>query len=312
MLRFAWRLQHFELVVILGLCLLLAAAAGVLAVQLTNAQEELVTCYRTAQDSAEAAWPCRPVDAWLNQLTNVTTIVTGIGTAAPFLAGLFLGTPIVAREVERGTAPIAWSLSPSRLAWLARRALPVAVSVGAVLLLLGAASEAALSAVPPNEIDFRYFGMHGPLLAVRGLSVFAVGLAVGMLLGRTLPAILATGLIFAGVLVGLHVARYELMAAEAVWIDTAEVGFSFQYVHESGFRDLETGEHISFDEAYERFPESFTAEGDQQPPGTTLVMKVNPPEQYGSFVAREGAALALITLAASGATAAGISRRRPH
>ena len=34
-----------------------------------------------------------------------------------YAVGLFLGVPIVARELERGTVRLAWSLAPSRWRW---------------------------------------------------------------------------------------------------------------------------------------------------------------------------------------------------
>ena len=44
-----------------------------------------------------------------------------------FAAGLFLGVPVVARELERGTARLAWSLAPSRMRWYLARLLPLLV-----------------------------------------------------------------------------------------------------------------------------------------------------------------------------------------
>lgn len=233
-IRLAWKLQRFELVVLGGGTLVLVAASLLLAWQLGTTRTELASCYRTAPDSGIRGWPCRTIDAWVNQLMNVGAIFSGITATTPFLVGVSLGVPIVAREIEQRTASLAWSVSRSRRRWLVLRVLPPATIVVATLLLLGQASEAALLAA--GEIDFRHFAMHGPLLAVRGLAAFAIGVLVGTLLGRVLPAILLTGFAIVLLVIGLHVARYELMRTEAVWVDL-EDGFSYSYAHESGFRD---------------------------------------------------------------------------
>jgi hypothetical protein len=311
-LRLTWRLQRFELVVLVGVCLALAAGCAVVAWQLGGAQAELEACYRGAPDSAAAGWPCRAIDGRVNQLTNISMILTGIATAAPFLVGIFLGAPLVAREIERRTSSLAWSLSPSRGKWLALRALPLMGTVLVVLLILGQASETVIMATPPGEIDFRHFAMHGPLLAVRGLAVLGIGLLIGTILGRSLPAILVAGFVTVAIFTGLHLVRYELMRAEAVWVDPQQGGWSITYVHESGFRADDTGEIMGFEEAFERYPEVFAEEqGDQIPPGTAMVFRVNPPEQYPGFVLREAAALAAIGAATGGLTLAVVRVRRP-
>jgi hypothetical protein len=311
--RLAWRLQRFELTVLVGACLALTIGGALVAWQLGNAGAELATCYRTSPDSGAADWPCRAIDGWVIQLSGVGTLLTGLGTVAPFLMGVFLGAPIVAREIEHRTAPIAWSLAPSRRGWLMGRILPVAGIVALALLALGQASEAVLLATPPGEIDARHLGMHGPILAVRGLTVLAVGFAIGTILGRSLPAILLTGLVTAAVFVGIHVGRYEVMRAEAAWIDPQQGGWSYNYVHESGFRSDETGEIIGFEEAFERYPDVFAEEqGDQIPPGMTMVYRVNPPDQYPSFVVREAGVTAVLGVAAGGLSLALVRRRRPE
>lgn len=311
-LRLAWRLQRFELFILLGGCVALAAVMVIVAWQLDAARTALEACYRDASDSAAASWPCRSFDAHVSQLTNVVTVLTGIGTAAPFLVGIFLGTPLVAREIEHGTAALAWSLSPSRAAWLLGRLLPVVALVAVALLILGQAAENALLAAQPGQLDFRQFAMHGPLIAIRGLAVFGIGLVVGAVIGRSLLAILVTGVVTAAAFVGLQFVRFELMRAEAVWVDPSATSGWLSYVHESAFRFEDTGELMSFEEAFEQYPEVFADEqGDQIPPGTTMVYRVNPPEQYPGFVLRESLALGAISVLSVSAAVAIVGSRRP-
>ena len=68
-----------------------------------------------------------------------------------FAAGLFLGVPIVARELERGTARLAWSLTPSRMRWYLARMLPVLVVLALVTFLAGVAADRFVAATTPME-----------------------------------------------------------------------------------------------------------------------------------------------------------------
>ena len=53
---------------------------------------------------------------WLNRIARLSVSIVPV---FPLVAGLLAGGPIVARELESGTARLAWSLGPSRLRWLA-------------------------------------------------------------------------------------------------------------------------------------------------------------------------------------------------
>jgi len=312
-LRTTWRLQRFELTVLVGASLLLAVGSLLVASQMGQAAEDLRACYETSPDSSAPGWPCREIEAWFGALSGARQVLLGITAAVPFALGLFLGAPLVAREIERRTAPIAWSLSPSRRSWFGRRTIPVAAIVVVALLLVGQAMEVLILATGDEVLGFRHFAMHGPLLAVRGVAVLAIGILVGLVLGRMLPAILLTGLAVVALLGGLQIARSQLMRAEAVWLEpAAEIGSSIEMVYDTGFRIDATGEVLTYNEAFERYPEELGQFGEGIVPGTTVLVLANPPEQYPSFVAREAAALLLVTLVTVTAAIWLIGTRRPE
>ncbi len=143
------------------------------------------------------------------------TFLTGQGTLAlsimgvlPFLLGLLGGVPIVAREIEARTAQTAWSLNGSRSRWLGRQVTPIAVVLGLSMAF------AAIVAIPVAEASVDWglgasslIGLHGPLALVRAFAAFGIGLAVGAMLGRALPAfVIGVALSFA-LLVGTGLAR---------------------------------------------------------------------------------------------------------
>lgn len=135
--------------------------------------------------------------------------------ALPFLLGLLGGVPIVARELEAGTAQTAWSLNGSRVRWLARQVAPIVIVLGAAMIF------AALVAIPVADLWVRWghggasslIGLHGLLAVVRAFGAFGVGLAVGALLGRTLPAFIFGAALTFAVLFAAGQARETWLSA---------------------------------------------------------------------------------------------------
>ncbi|HXS63026.1 MAG TPA: ABC transporter permease subunit [Streptosporangiaceae bacterium] len=136
---------------------------------------------------------------------------------APALIGAFWGAPLVAREAETGTLRLAWSQSVSRSRWLlvkvAMLGLTAMAVAGLLSLMLYLWSQPAYKAG-------KYASAHGPsglsitrlsplLFGTNGIApigyaafAFAVGLAAGVLIKRTLPAMAVTLAVLALVLVG--------------------------------------------------------------------------------------------------------------
>jgi hypothetical protein len=306
--RLTWRMQRWEIAFLIGGSLLLAATAAFVAWQTRVTLEGLDACYA---ESAALSASCTSLVRWSNVLTALSPILQGATTLAPFAVGILLGAPLVSREIEKRTAPLAWSLTLSRARWLAGRTLPLLVAVAIALVLLGQASDELIRATPPGEVGFRHFAMHGPLVAVRAIAVFGIGVVVGLLMGRVLPAILVTGLMVIGLFVGLQLARDQLMRAEATWVEADAGDFSGVMIYDSAFTDDATGERVTFEEVYSRFPEVFGPTGSGVPRGMTQVVLTTPPELYPVFVAREIGALALISVMVGGLALWVIGWRRP-
>jgi hypothetical protein len=308
--RLAWRTQRWEALVLIGGCLLVAVAMVIVAWQLDVSREAVTACYADGAGQISAA--CRATVEWANMLANAVGILGAAATVAPFAAGIFLGAPLVSREIEHRTAPIAWSLSLSRRRWLAGRTLPVVVIAGVALLALGQASELLLRAAGQGEPGFPQYGMFGPILAARGLAVLAIGLVVGLALGRVLPALLVTALATVALVGGMSIGRDALMREESVWRPMGDQMDAVHMVFDSGFRSDATGEIITWEEAFNRFPDVFNDMGEGAPPGTTPVWRIVPPERYSDFVARETVVLAGVTVLVGGVAVGLVGRRRPE
>ena len=94
--------------------------------------------------------------------------------------------PIVARELERGTARLAWSLAPSRMRWYLARLLPILVVLAILTFVAGIAVDRFIAATTPEtdlSNSFTAFGFRGLLIASRAVFIFAVAVAVGAIVG---------------------------------------------------------------------------------------------------------------------------------
>ena len=308
--RLMWRMQRWELAFLVGGCLLLALVMAIVAWQIDGSRDALTACYA---DSAElVSAECRSTIDWGNTLAAAVGILASMAIVAPFGIGIFLGAPLVAREIEHWTAPIAWSLSRSRRAWLVQRALPVIVLVAVALLALGQASELMLTTAEQRELGFGQYGMFGPMVAARGLAVLGIGLVVGLALGRVLPAVLVTALATVVLVAGLSIGRDLVMREEAVWRPMGDGSETVHMVFDSGFQSDETGEVITWEQAFNDYPDAFTEFGEGTPPGMSAVWKIVPPEQFGVYAAREIGALALTAVLLGGVALLLVGRRRPE
>lgn len=308
-LLLAWRMQRWELAFLVGGCLLLAVAMALVTWQLEASRDAVVACYAEG-DATSAA--CRSTIEWGNTLAAAVGILGSMAIIAPFALGIFLGAPLVAREIEHRTAPIAWSLSRSRRTWLGHRALPVIALLAVALLALGQASELMLTTAEESELGFRHYAMFGPMLLARGLAVFGIGLVVGLALGRVLPAVLVTAVATVLLVAGLSIGRDLMMREEAVWRPMGDGSEVVHMVFDSGFQSDATGDVITWDQAYTDYPEAFTEFGEGSPPGMSPVWKIVPPEQFGVYVGRELGALAIATVLLGGAALLLVGARRPE
>ncbi|MBD0693256.1 ABC transporter permease [Streptomyces sp. CBMA123] len=132
------------------------------------------------------------------------SVLQPLVTAVPLLIGAFIGAPLLAQEHERGTIRLIRAQSVSPVRWLAAR---LAVPGLAVLAATGVLA-ALMSWVwwtdivhGPVSFDppFQFFTYPALGLAPVAWSLFALalGVLVGQLLRRTLPAMFLTGALVA-------------------------------------------------------------------------------------------------------------------
>lgn len=157
-------------------------------------------CFALLASSAPENWGvCRdPLYAWADAHANAGDYFRESVEFIPFAVAALVGVPIAARELEARTAPLTWSLNPSRTRWLVRQLVPIGLLVGvaaAMLALAAAALEHDWDVWGGGQPDVVHIGHYGPGLVARMFGGFGLAVAAGALLGRQLPAfLLAFGL----------------------------------------------------------------------------------------------------------------------
>lgn len=125
-----------------------------------------------------------------------------IPVALPAILGMFWGAPLVARELESGTFRLAWTQGRSRLRWLAAKLAVVGLATLAVQGLLSLMTTwwwSPVGRANPSRFSPALFGAFG--IAPLGYAAFALalGIAAGVVIRRTLPAMAATLAVFTAV-----------------------------------------------------------------------------------------------------------------
>jgi hypothetical protein len=304
-IRLTFRMHRFELIAIgIATVVLVGAAyyvAGLLdAVGYGPCAEATDTISRQCEALAQVFYNIDQYQA---------SPVLGFIAMLPYAAGLFLGAPLIAREIERGTTRLAWSISPSRFRWYLARMLPVVAAVLALSFVAGIAADHLVAARTPGSDmanSFDAYGTRGGLIAITALVITAGAIGLGSVIGRVLPTIILALILGA---LGLNVvarAHESFTAREAVIVDAEQTGRGDRYVNQ--FFRLPDGRLVGWEELAAIDPAAMESEMGPQYPMVSLVI---PGQRYREVEAREAAILGGIALLMLAGTAVIVQRRRP-
>jgi hypothetical protein len=303
--RLAFRLQRASIGFAAVVCLGLTALAAWLTLSLPSTLRECT--------SPTASHDCGVVSLFGSPLGDPALMFfLGIGVAM-YAVPLVLGVPVLATEIERRTAMIAWPLAGSRLQWLVWRAGSVLV-IGLLLVGVMAVGAEALTRAyhPDRDLGFASYGARGISMVLRSTLMLVVAIAVGAVVGRLLPSLLI-GIALA---VGLSVAvelplPYGVESTELTAGDTA--GGS-PFTTGIGYRAPD-GTPISEDETNAINQAAFAEYSPEFPPDSVLAYSVSygvAGSRYFEVLGRESAVLIGATVVAAGVAAFVVSRRRPE
>jgi hypothetical protein len=185
-----------------GGAVMMAAALAVLAGILALTGPSLADDYSAGIAACSAQGSCLDfVDGFLRDHMLSHLAVTAVVLILPALVGIFWGAPLIARELEAGTHRLVWNQSITRSRWLAVK---VGLTGLAAMTATGLGSLAVTWWSSPIDKTAIQFPRMAPLLfASRGIApigyaafAFALGVTVGMLVRRIVPAMAITLAIF--------------------------------------------------------------------------------------------------------------------
>ena len=258
---------------------------------------------------------CQAARDQFYELVNVAGQVLAMAVLIPWITGLLIGVPLIAREVETGTASLAWTLSRSRWRWYLRRVIPLVAIVGLVLLLPAIATVVMEGARQPDVDVWASFddgSLRGPVVLFRGVLAMSVGVLAGAVIGRQLPGVIVGGLLAIVVMVAVPTGVQAYTTSLAEW-RTADHSTSGDMTLETGFRDKSSGALVDYEAAYSAAPNLPDGAIDD---GWVLahyeqVALVVPGSRYPQVTAIECAALGGLAIVALGLGGVVVSRRRP-
>jgi hypothetical protein len=200
--RLAWVTWRQHRVALAGVAVLLGGLALyllVMGLKMHSAYQAVVSC---AYRSAACEVVTRPFSNY-----HQTALDTGVLLLAiPALVGVFVGAPLLARELETGTFRFAWTQGCGRLRWAAAKlsllAIAVTAAAGAFSLLFHWFYQPFLAARLDGVLAPQLFNLIGVDFAAWTLAAFSIGAIAGVLIKRTVPAMAASLAVWAGLALG--------------------------------------------------------------------------------------------------------------
>jgi ABC-type transport system involved in multi-copper enzyme maturation permease subunit len=191
---------------------------------------------------------------WADHLPHLVMLLPG-------LIGVFVGAPLVARELESGTFRFAWTLARSRVQWIVTKL----VLLGLVLTAFALAFSALFTwwygpfdATAGRMSPYGAYEISGLVFAARTLFGFTLGTLLGLLIRRTVPAMAATAAAWVAVVVPSMLWLRPLIQKPITVVGSVakrsvpghHVPFNASVVNH-WFQDA-AGHHVSFDQLYQQ------------------------------------------------------------
>lgn len=266
------------------------------------------------------------IDRFGDKFDNLEIFIVPL-VLLPALLGAFVGAPLVAREVEAGTHRFLWTQGVTRSRWfayVASTAVAVALAAGALYSVIAALWLDTTNSVTGGRLTSLY-EFQGALPIGASILATSVGIACGVLLRRTLPAMVATLAVFVVVrmivatqirpqlaapeLLDMPVGPNEPVALRDAWIVSETTfdasgrvlgyGGTVQIPPDLAERCPRTGNPVDF-EAVDRCLQQL---------GVHTVLEYHPADRFWHFQLIESGILVAVA-AVSLVVAAGLLRRR--
>ena len=242
-----WRQHRSDAAIAIGVLGVVAALLTAKALSESAAYQHLILPCYSASHQLYNLHGCQGVTADFANSYGLVGLFAYLNFL-PALLGMFVGAPLVAREIERGTHSFAWSQGISRLrwfgvkiGWLTLGALVASAAFALFVTWWRQPVDLILGHLTPDAFDFE-----GPVLGAYVLFALGLGALAGVLIRHTLPAMAATLAGFLAVRLPIEAVRSQILPAVT---HSAGVLTNYQtpagaWVLDSGYQDA-TGRHLT-------------------------------------------------------------------
>jgi hypothetical protein len=191
MIWLSWRQLRTQAFVVFGMLAVLGVILIITGLRLRHAYDV------SGIASCSAVGDCDTViNAFTSQYSWMQTLLGSILLVLlPAALGVFWGAPLIARELDSGTFRLAWTQSITRNRWLAAKVLVVGSATVAATALLSWLTTwwfTPLDRVAGGKFDPSSFQVRDVAPIGYAIFAFALGLTLGLLIRRTLPAMAST------------------------------------------------------------------------------------------------------------------------
>jgi ABC-type transport system involved in multi-copper enzyme maturation permease subunit len=193
MIWLAWRQLRSQLLVVIGVLVVLGVLLALNGSHLVHLYDTTVATCAQHNDCPSVTQNFESQAKWNHALDALVLVV-------PALIGIFWGAPLVARELETRTNRLAWTQSITRSRWFAVKL--AVVGVASVVTASLVSLMVTWWASPYDRLQdapYAVFDQRDIAPVAYALFAFALGVALGVLIRRTLPAMAATLVAFVAV-----------------------------------------------------------------------------------------------------------------
>jgi hypothetical protein len=188
MIWLSWRQVRFQTLAVVGVLAAVALYLGLTGPHLSHV-------YHTSVATCQSHGDCGSVLNNFQSQFHLGKLVGALVLAVPALLGIFWGAPLVAREMESGTYRLAWTQSVARSRWLVTKFCVVglaSVTVAGLLSLMYTWWSSAYLRVFDDRFSPVNYLTHDVVPIGFAAFGFALGVALGAIVRRTVAAMAAT------------------------------------------------------------------------------------------------------------------------